>query len=132
MGERKRRKQRLEDELSNAYREADKILVAVSSGVIAVSVALIGNIAEPVQTWSIRASWIFMIVTVLTVLLSLVTERADRIFRLDRLHRKKKEKENCYTALSRFLNNVSTSTFIFGLTALAWFLWANTNNWGVN
>ena len=117
---------RLEDELSVAYREVDKILVAVASGVIAVSVAFIGNIEQPTDTWTIRASWALMIITVLSVLTSLLCEQADRRERLDMIYDGKDEKDTAFTTASKILNKVSIGAFALGLLSMAWFLWVNT------
>lgn len=122
------RVERLQDELSVAYREADKILVAVASGVIAVSVAFIGNIEHPTDTWTIRASWVLMIITVLSVLTSLLCEQADRRKRLDMIFDGKDEEDTAYTTASKILNKVSIGTFALGLLSMAWFLWVNTGS----
>ncbi len=117
---------RLQDELSVAYREADKILVAVASGVIAVSVAFIGNIKHPTDTWAIRASWVLMIITVLSVLTSLLCEQADRLKRLEMIDDGVDEEDTAYTTASKNLNKLSIGAFALGLWSMAWFLWVNT------
>lgn len=121
------RRDRLEDELSAAYREVDKILVSVAAGVIAVSVAFVGNIPTPVDTWTIRTAWVLMIGTVLSVLVSLLCEQGDRRRRLDANHRRIAETDGTLTKAIKYLNWTSIATFIAGLAAMGWFLWVNTN-----
>ena len=121
------RRERLENELAEAYREVDKILVTVASGVVAISVALIGNIKHPVETWSIRSSWILMFATVLSVLVSLRFEQADKLVRIAATYTGRDEVDGVLTKMIRYLNLTSIVTFITGLIGLGWFLWTNTN-----
>lgn len=121
------RRERLEDELAQAYREADKILVSVASGVLALSVALVGNIKQPIDTWAIRLSWVFMFLTVVCVLASLVCERIDKRWRIENIYAGNREIDTPFTKVSIQLNRASIATFILGLAAIGWFLWVNTN-----
>ena len=121
------RRERLENELSDAYREVDKILVTVASGVVAVSVALIGNIKQPIDVWSVRASWMLMIGTVVVVLVSLLCEQADKRGRIKKTYERRDEVDGAFTIAIKYLNVVGVASFLLGLASLGWFLWANTN-----
>jgi hypothetical protein len=121
------RRERLENELAEAYREVDKILVTVASGVVAISVALIGNVKHAVETWSIRSSWILMFATVLSVLISLRFEQADKRKRIAATYTGRDEVDGALTKAIRYLNLTSILTFIGGLLGLGWFLWMNTH-----
>jgi hypothetical protein len=121
------RRERLENELAEAYREVDKILVTVASGVVAISVALIGNVKHAVETWSIRSSWILMFATVLSVLISLRFEQADKRKRIAATYTGRDEVDGVLTKAIRYLNLTSILTFIGGLLGLGWFLWMNTH-----
>lgn len=121
------RRERLENELSDAYREVDKILVTVASGVVAVSVALIGNIKHPVDVWAVRASWVLMIGTVVAVLVSLLCEQADKRRRIAKTYQRRDEVDGPFTIAIKYLNVLGVVSFLLGLASLGWFLWVNTN-----
>ena len=121
------RRERLENELSDAYREVDKILVTVASGVVAVSVALIGNIKNPVDVWAVRASWLLMIGTVVAVLVSLLCEQADKRRRIKKTYERRDEVDGPFTIAIKYLNVLGVVSFLLGLASLGWFLWLNTN-----
>jgi hypothetical protein len=120
------RRERLENELSDAYREVDKILVTVASGVVAVSVALIGNVKHPIDVWAIRASWMLMIGTVVAVLVSLLCEQVDKRRRIKKTYERRDEVDGLFTRGIKYLNVLSIVTFVLGLSSLGWFLWTNT------
>lgn len=121
------RNERLEIELSNAYREVDKILITVASTVIAVSIALIGNIDEPAGIWTIRTSWILLFVTVISVVCSLLAEQKDKRKRIEKNYEGLQEASLLTDAAIKYLNLTSFISFISGLLFLGCFLWINTN-----
>lgn len=121
------RNERLEIELSNAYREVDKILITVASTVLAVTIALIGNIDEPAGIWTIRTSWILLFVTVISVVCSLLVEQKDKRKRIENNFEGLQEASLLTDATIKYLNFVSFISFLGGLLFLGCFLWMNTN-----
>ena len=121
------RNERLEIELSNAYREVDKILITVASTVLAVSIALIGNIDEPAGIWTIRTSWILLFVTVISVVCSLLVEQKDKRKRIEHNFEGLMEASLLTDAAIKYLNLTSFISFLGGLLFLGCFLWINTN-----
>lgn len=121
------RRDALQGRLADAYREADKLIVTVSSGVLALSVAFLGSVDAPSEIWLLRSAWIGLLVAVACVLGSLLMEQADKRRRIKQLDKGRDETDGRTDVLTNILNIAGFASFLLGLTALAWFLCANTN-----
>lgn len=122
----------LESGLSSAYRESDKLVVSVSSAVLALSVAFVGQIKEPQNTLALKSAWVFFVVSIALVLISLVfeqRERESRILKIDKAIKKgKKSFRDVGGSWGKavFVVNISgIVAFFLGLVALSWFLISN-------
>lgn len=121
------RREALQGRLADAYREADKLIVTVSSGVLALSVAFLGSVDAPSEIWLLRSAWIALLVAVACVLGSLLMEQADKRRRIKQLDKGRDETDGKTDGFTNVLNIAGFTSFLIGLTALAWFLCANTN-----
>jgi hypothetical protein len=121
------RRAALQGRLADAYREADKLIVTVSSGVLALSVAFLGSVDAPSEVWLLRSAWIALLVAVVCVLCSLLMEQADKRRRIKQLDKGLDETDGKTDGFTNALNIAGFASFLIGLSALAWFLCANTN-----
>lgn len=121
------RRDTLQGRLSDAYREADKLVVTVSSGVLALSVAFLGSVDAPSEIWLIRSAWVALLIAVTCVLGSLLMEQADKRRRIKQIDKGEDETDGTTDDFTNILNLGGFISFLVGLTALAWFLCANTN-----
>ncbi len=112
----------LRTRLDGAYREADRILVSVSSGVLALSVPLVAKerLCE-LALWTIRIGWVLFLATILIVLYSLYVEQVEKKARLDGLGRVSDEIKAMSARLVK-LNKVGLWTFGSGMVLLLIFL----------
>lgn len=122
----------LESGLTTAYREADKLIVSVSSAVLALSVAFIGQIRNPENTQLMKFSWALFVGAIAAVLISLIFEQQERISRINRIDEAIKrsafdfqDRRKIWGALSLTFNLASLAAFLSGLSALSLFLWSN-------
>lgn len=115
----------LRNRLDTAYREADKLLVSVSTGVLALSVAFVGSSEDWLCfTQAIKVSWGLFFATILFVLISLLVEQRDKQERI---------KSNGFAHLSakkltcwlNWLNLSALATFGLACVALLIFLFMN-------
>lgn len=121
------RRDRLQASLGDAYREADKLIVTVSSGVLALSVAFLGRLDKPNDLWVLRSSWFALVAAVVCVLGSLIFEQADKRRRIKQLDDNKPETDGKTDGFINFLNILGVCAFVLGLIGLAAFLFFNTN-----
>lgn len=122
----------LEGGLSEAYREADKLIISVSSAVLAFSVAFVGQVERPANTWQIHLSWSAFLIAIAVVLLSLVVEQRERLVRIKKIDKAiKKGKSTFQDEEGRWgtcvfvLNVVGIISFFCGLLMLALYLVSN-------
>jgi hypothetical protein len=122
----------LETGLLDAYREADKLIVTVSSAVLALSVAFVGQIDNPVNTESLKFAWTLFLAAIGTVLMSLVFEQRERIARIARIDKAIKDTDvdhrdarRWWGKVAGYLNIAGVVSFFFALFQLASFLSAN-------
>lgn len=120
------RRDTLQGRLTDAYREADKLIVTVSSGVLALSVAFLGRVDKPSETWALRAAWIALLVAVASVLGSILLEQTDKHRRIKRIDKGKNETDGITDSFINLLNIAGFTSFFLGLSGLALFLCANT------
>ena len=120
------RRDTLQGRLTDAYREADKLIVTVSSGVLALSVAFLGRVDKPSETWALRAAWIALLVAVASVLGSILLEQSDKRRRIKRIDKGKNETDGITDSFINLLNISGFTSFFLGLSGLAFFLCANT------
>lgn len=112
----------LRDRLDGAYREADRILVSVSSGVLALSVSLVSNQhLSDLALWTIRFDWLLFLATILIVLRGLFVEQLDKKARLDAGGKTTPEIDKM-TGQLKTLNKVALWTFGIGMLTLFMFL----------
>jgi hypothetical protein len=121
------RRNTLQNRLADAYREADKLIVTVSSGVLALSVAFLGRVDKPAEIWLLRFAWIALLVAVAFVLCSILMEQADKRRRIQQLDNDEDETNAKTDAFTNLLNIGGFTSFLLGLIALAAFLCVNTN-----
>jgi hypothetical protein len=121
------RRNTLQNRLADAYREADKLIVTVSSGVLALSVAFLGRVDKPAEIWLLRFAWIALLVAVAFVLCSILMEQADKRRRIQQLDNDEDETNGKTDAFTNLLNIGGFTSFLLGLIALAAFLCVNTN-----
>jgi hypothetical protein len=121
------RRDSLQARLADAYREADKLIVTVSSGVLALSVAFLGRVDKPAEIWLLRFAWIALPVAVAFVLCSILMEQADKRRRIQQLDNDEDETPGKTDAFTNLLNIGGFTSFLLGLIALAAFLCVNTN-----
>ncbi|MFM6981234.1 MAG: hypothetical protein ACKOWP_00455 [Microbacteriaceae bacterium] len=119
------RRNTLQGRLTDAYREADKLIVSVASGVLALSVAFIGQIENPTAVWTLRLAWAALPISVACVLGSLLVEQADKRRRIHELDAGLNETDGKTDSLTNILNIAGFSSFLIGLVALACFLCLN-------
>lgn len=124
--QRRARRNVLLNRLTDAYREADKLIVTVSSGVLALSVAFFDRTNLPKNIDALRVAWVVLPLTVLLVLVSLLCEQQDRRRRIKELDNGKMDTDGCMDTLLHVLNVSGVILFIVGLVALSWFLLGNT------
>lgn len=122
----------LEQGLTTALRESDKLVVTISSAVLALSVGLVGQLREPFHSEFISFAWMSFLTSIGAVLLSLVIEQGERFVRISRIDKAlKKGNENfrdVATLLAKLvlaINVAGIITFLCGLIYLALFLVAN-------
>ncbi len=120
------RRRFIETGLSTAYREADKLIVSVSSAVLALSVAFVGQVEEPAQSWAIKWSWFLLLAAIITVLASLVVEQQDKRSRIKHIDRGKRDGYGPLDTAVNVLNILGIGLFVVGLGFLCWFLTSNT------
>jgi hypothetical protein len=66
----------LRSQLENSYREYDKLILSVSSGILAISAAFFRGTTEPHKhVWLLVACWICLLVAIFIVALSLLFEQ---------------------------------------------------------
>lgn len=123
---RKARRDVLLNRLTDAYREADKLIITVSSGVLALSVAFFNRTNLPKSIEALRLAWVVLPLTVLIVLVSLLLEQRDRRRRITELDNGKMDTDGCLDGVLHFLNVAAVVLFMIGLGALSWFLVGNT------
>lgn len=112
----------LRNRLDAAYREADRILVSVSSGVLALSVPLASTneISMP-ALWTIRLGWLFFLATILLVFRSLRLEQIEKTERIKANGETSDLIEYLYGKLD-ILNKTAIWSFALGLIMLMIFL----------
>lgn len=112
----------LRSRLDGAYREADRILVSVSSGVLALSVSLVSkeNLCD-LALWAIRIDWLLFLTTILIVLRGLYVEQLDKKARLDAGGKTTPEIKKMTEQLKN-LNKAALWTFGVGMLTLFVFL----------
>jgi hypothetical protein len=115
----------LRNRLDTAYRETDKLLVSVSTGVLALSVAFASSAQKVLCfTSAIKASWVLFFVTILLVLISLLVEQRDKEARISSggyAHPKAKK----LTCWLKWLNKAALTAFGLACIALLAFLFMN-------
>ena len=120
------RRNQLEGWLASGYREADKIIVTVSSGVLAFSAAFVRDIGKLKQNASVSLAFALLVAAIGCVLLSIIIEQRDMRSRINMINAGKDE--GGYTWRNRMiglLNVLSSSCFLAGIGSIAWFLMSN-------
>ena len=120
------RREGLQGRLTDSYREVDRLIISVGSGVLAISVALLGNEAASLESWAIKLSWGAMFIAVLSVLIALLFEQADKRRRINQIDADREETDGCLDIFINAFNIIGVMTFVGGLLSLAYFLFANT------
>ncbi len=122
----------LEAGLSAAYRESDKLVVNVSSAVLALSVAFIGQVKDPQNTLAIKCSWLLLLTAIAFVLLSLIFEQRERESRISKIDQGIeagdegfRDEAGAWGKVVFVLNLLGMATFFLGLALLACFLISN-------
>jgi hypothetical protein len=121
------RRETLQARLTDAYREADKLIVTVSSGVLGLSVAFLGKVNEPGQAWVLQAGWIALGLAVVFVFVSLLMEQADRRRRIIQIDSRLDETDGLTDSLMNAMNVAGVVSFLVGLGSLVAFLCSNIN-----
>lgn len=119
----------LESGLAETYREVDKLIVGVSSAVLAFSVALVDNSHEQPGDWSIKASWGSLLLSIALVLISLVLEQRERRVRMNKIDDaivagdlSHQDASGPWAKAVATLNNSGLAFFFAGLVLLGVFL----------
>jgi hypothetical protein len=116
----------LRGRLDTAYREADRILVTVSSGVLALSVAFVSNSTMPMCALQlIQYAWGLFIMTIIAVLVSLFVEQRDKVDLIKAGGREAK-RTKIFGRWQAWLNGLALATFLLGCVSLFLFLISNT------
>lgn len=122
----------LETGLLEAYREADKLIVTVSSAVLALSVAFVGQVKNPENTQAITCSWSLFLAAITMVLLSLVLEQREREARIAKIDKAilanafdHRDLRLGWGILTGILNILGVAAFILAFVQLVSFLSAN-------
>jgi hypothetical protein len=124
MGEQYRRDV-LHSRLTDAYRESDKLIVTVASGVLGLSVAFLDRLNNPCQVWMLQLAWVSLALSVGSVLASLLLEQADRRRRIEQLDSGDEETDGKTDGLINMTNIAGVSGFLLGLGSLVAFLCVN-------
>lgn len=119
------RRENLQTRLTESYREVDRVIVSVGSGILAISVAFLNQDSNPLAMWALKISWVAMLIAVLSVLLSLLFEQADKRRRIKQIDSNQNETDGYRDTLIVGLNAVGVLAFIGGLLAIAFFLLEN-------
>lgn len=115
----------LRGRLDTAYREADRILVTVSSGVLALSVAFVGNTERPMCALGlIQSAWALYLGTIVTVLISLFVEQRDKLDRIS-VDGFATKHSKAFVRWQAWLNGIALGAFLAGCVCLYLFLIAN-------
>ncbi len=120
------RREGLQGRLTDSYREVDRLIISVGSGVLAISVAFLESGSTPIESWAIKLSWGAMFIAVLSVLISLLFEQADKRRRINQIDADQEETDGCLDIFINAFNVIGIMTFIGGLLFLAYFRLANT------
>ena len=124
--DRTRRREFLEQGLSTAYRETDKLVVSVSSAVLALSIAFLDKNKAIHGVCLLWAAWLGLLVAIVCVLVSLLFERHDKRRRIEQLYKGKRETGGATDTFTAVANGAGVITFLIGLISLAAFLCYNT------
>lgn len=119
------RKVQMSHELHSAYREADKIIVTVSSGVLALSIALVTQAGLTRYAWVVELSWVLFLTAILLVLSSIFCEIQDKRRRITQLNAVAVDSSAWQDHMLKMLNILSATTFFSAVVCLVVFLCAN-------
>lgn len=119
------RKAQMSHELHSAYREADKIIVTVSSGVLALSIALVTQAGLTRHAWVVKLSWVLFLTAILLVLSSIFCEIQDKRRRITQLNGVAVDSSAWQDHMLKMLNILSATTFVAAVVCLVVFLCAN-------
>lgn len=111
--------------LETSFREFDKFVLTVSSGILALSVVFFdkSGVAHSHVNWLI-ASWIAFLLAILSVAASLWVEQAHKK-RLILNNGASDEKERQLFKMIGWLNWLSGGTFLLGIVLLVVYLWVS-------
>lgn len=121
-----RRRDQLEEWRASGARETDKIIVTVSSGVVAFSAAFVRDIQELKMSGLVGYASGALLVSIIFVLVALIAERIELRKRIKDLNTTQIESDVTWrNYLISTANLLSGVTFVSGIGAIAWFLMAN-------
>ena len=124
--DRTRRREFLEQGLSTAYRESDKLVVSVSSGVLALSIAFLDKSKAIHGVCLLWAAWLCLLFAIVCVVVSLLFERHDKRRRIQQLYDAEDETGGATDTFTAVANGTGIVSFLLGLISLAAFLCYNT------
>jgi hypothetical protein len=120
------RRNQLEGWLAGGYREADKIIVSVSSGVLAFSAAFVRDIGNMKGHGAVSLAYLLLVLAIAIVVLSINVEHWDLSSRINKINSKKPEGGFTWRNWTiAVLNVLSSVTFLTGIICIAWFLMSN-------
>lgn len=122
------RRNQLESWLAEGQRESDKILVTVSSGLIAVSLPFLKQLDELTSKHLLIITWLLLLSTIGLVLVSLVFEKLEISARIKKIYID--QWEGGWSWRNRILsvtNVFAGVSFLSGLVCMVSFLMANVN-----
>jgi hypothetical protein len=122
------RRTQLEEWRASGFREADKLIVTVASGVLAFSAAFVRGISKMKGHEAIGVAWVMLVLAITLVLMALFMEQRDLGARIKNIN--KGRHEGGYTwrnGAIATLNILSSVTFLVGMVAVVSFLIANVN-----
>ena len=115
----------LRAELENSFREFDKLILTVSSGILALSVAFFGK-GEGAHHHAgyLMVSWGALLLAILLVAVSLLVEQAHKKHLIFNDGHSDKKERRLFKAIG-LLNLSSGITFLLGVVFLVLYLWIN-------
>jgi hypothetical protein len=119
------RREAIQSRLADAYREIDRLIVTVSSAVLALSVAFLQWVQLPEALPLAIICWVSLLIAILLVLLSLQIEVEDKRNRIAQLNVGSWDKGGQIDLVLDWTNRIAMFAFANGLIMLTAFLITN-------